>query len=71
MSQPKQRQPRELLTRIKTRIMNDRWAHNWPWYRASVWFIIDELDPLIESLPLDPPKRSYYGSKGSLFNPHR
>lgn len=76
MSQPKQRQPRELLTSIYNQCMSEWRELHWHNGQIVGWDCA-ALDAATEMLilqigmPPDKPKRSYYGAKGSLSNPHR
>ena len=77
MSQrPKQRQPRELLVRIISTLIGT-WASisvqprkGDPLWRKAAQAALEDVWPLLDALPPDPPKRSYYGAKGSLRKPH-
>ena len=62
MSQPKQRQPRELLTRIRFHLWQE-WRYG-TGRAASIALHCSAKDvrPLLKLLPPDPVKRSYYGS---------
>ena len=76
MSQPKQRQPRELLTSIIDKCMEEWRELHWHNGQITNWdnCAIDatcDLHVLLLGMPPDPPKRSYYGPKGSLSNPFR
>jgi hypothetical protein len=69
----KQRQPRELLTRINEHATTEYYSaglDDWHW--AALEAMRDARDAL-SKLPPEPPKRpkrpSYYGAKGSLRNP--
>ena len=71
----KQRQPRELLERIKLHSMaefNSDGLHDWHWAALGV---CKDADEHLQALPPEPvprPKRPiYYGAKGSLTNPFR
>jgi len=70
MSRPRQRQPHELLTRILAHLNND---YNAPATEAKqeVYGAWADAYTLREGFSPDPPKRSYYGAKDSLRNPHR
>ena len=66
----RKRQPRELLTSIAT-ICAKEWLYELEhdtWSAASEW-AFDIAQKRLESLSPTPPKRSYYGPKGSLRNP--
>ena len=77
MSRPRTRQPRELLARISTTLFGTIASVSVtprkgdPLWRDAAQWAFDDVCRLVDELPPDPPKRSYYGSKGSLRNPHR
>ena len=68
----KQRQPRELLARIEKLAWQDaKCAAMVPAWRFAAAHVSGNLSMKLELLPPDPPKRSYYGPRGSLSNPFR
>ena len=73
MSQPKQRQPRELLERIGHHL-NYEWLYRaapMPFREATKAAYLD-IVRLLDTVPAPPFKRpNYYGIKGSLRTPHR
>lgn len=71
MRKPTQRQTRKLLSRIKYHAMNARWSEDWRWYRATIGFILYEVEPILYNLPAEVPRPSYYGARGSTRNPFR
>ena len=67
----KQRQPRELLSRLREHAINEYntpGLNDWHWAALGV---SQALAFTLAALPPDPVKRAYYGAKGSMTNPFR
>lgn len=71
MSKPRTRHPRELLFSIAYHctyeMLDSGPATDWD---TACFSVAATLLKSRETLPPDPPKRSYYGAKGGLRNPH-
>lgn len=71
-NRPRKRRARELLARINLLVIHE-WCHGaapMPW-RDALREVSREVVKILNELPPDPPKRSYYGAKGSTRNPFR